>query len=85
MVEIFESHILSPVSLTPAVNLSPGLLTPVINCRFTIVIDLDIVIDTENKFMTKVVDNGHQFITCVSNTDKKVLGAMSTVINKKNS
>ena len=63
IVEIFESQVLSPVSSTPATNLSPVSLKPVINCRFTIVIDLDIVIGPENKCMTKDVGNGRQFIT----------------------
>jgi len=63
----------SPVSLTPAVNLSPMSLTPVINYRFHTVIDVDMVIATYDKFMTKVVENGCQIIACVVNTKDKCI------------
>jgi len=48
---------------------------PVINCSFTKVIDIDIVIDTHNKSMTKVVDTGFPFTTgAIDNDDKYMKG-----------
>jgi len=84
MVEIFESKVLSPVSLTLATNfslvsltlaltLSPVSMTLVINGRFAKVIDVTLVIDPDNDFLTKVVDIGRQFISHIIDTDEKCI------------
>jgi len=62
---------LSPESVPTAETLLPVSLTPVINHGFITVIDIGIVIDTDDKFMTKVVDNRLQFVTGVVGTDDK--------------
>ena len=79
MAEIFNSEVLSLMSLRPVINLLPVNLLPVslttvVNCRFSIAIDVDMVIDTDYGIMNKVVNNGRKSITCVLNTNDKCIG-----------
>jgi len=56
---------------------------PVINCIFINVIDIGNVIDTDNEFMTKVVDLGRQQIYGVIDIVDKCITVTHSVVNKK--